>query len=68
LENPSRKLKLHHDKTTTIITLRDDQYTVLIISRSVFLGRTNSDIITEKLKVHNPCSVTLYQKFTSFMR
>jgi len=42
-------------------TLHEEQYTVLIISRSLLLGMRNvSDKFGEKIKTHILCSVTFF--------
>ena len=68
-ESGSRKIKFRKEMKKITDTLHEEQYTFLIISRSVLLGmRKLNDILIEIYKVHISCSVTLFQKIVPFMR
>ena len=55
----SRKLKFHLNLTITTGTLHEDQYTFLIISRSVLIRMRNvAEEIVQKFKTHLLCSIS----------
>ena len=59
-ENPVRKFKFHDTQTITMDTLREQQYTFLIISRSILLRTRN---ISEKRCRENQNTFCLQQLF-----
>ena len=62
-ENLSRKFKFRENLTRQTRTIHYGQYTVLIISRSIFLRMTNvkQKKIVEIIKTHILCSVTSFR-------
>jgi hypothetical protein len=60
-ENRLRKLIFYYNLTRITGTLHEDQYTYLIISRSLLLRIINiSDKIGEKIKTRILCLVTIF--------
>jgi len=63
----SRKFKFHSNRTRITGTLREDQYTFLIISRPLFLEwEMFQTKVVEKIKTHILCTVTLSRKSFRF--
>ena len=63
------KFKFHYHLAGITSALHEDQYTRLIISRSVPLRITNiSEKFVGKIKTHILCLITLFSKFIPFIR
>ena len=64
-ETLSKTLKFHENLTKITGTLREDLYTLVIISLSFLRMRNFSGIIVEEIKTHILRSITAFQKSCS---
>jgi hypothetical protein len=63
LENLSRRFKFSKNLTRITNTLHEEQYTFVILSRSLLLiMRNDSDKIAEKIKTHILWSITFFSQ------
>jgi hypothetical protein len=62
-ENLSKRFEFYWNLTSISGTLHEDQYIILIISRSVLLRMRNvSDTFVEKIRIHILCLITSFRK------